>query len=96
MQHIPIVATTLKRPVAMRSISSSICCSEEEGELRRVYVGGVGDGADGFAGAAVVGAGVAFTGGRRENSDGEGAMKERYWSKTWSHQPHGRKTKKPT
>ena len=42
---------------------------------------------DGFAGVVDVGAGTAFTGGRRENSDGDGAMKERYWSKTCTHQP---------
>jgi hypothetical protein len=33
-----MVATVLKSPLATRSISSSICCSVDEGELRMVYV----------------------------------------------------------
>ena len=33
----PIVTTALYNPLAMRSISSSICCSDEEGELSIVY-----------------------------------------------------------
>lgn len=76
-----MVATTLNKPVATRSISASICCSVEEGEFRSAYaecvvrVGvAVSVGEDGVA---------VLTGGRRENNDGEGAMKERYWSKTW-------------
>ena len=33
----PIVTTALYNPLAIRSISSSICCSDEEGELSTVY-----------------------------------------------------------
>lgn len=79
---IPIVATTLKRPDATRSISSSICCSVEEGELRSRYVEwlceepagveGVEDEADAAAG-----------GGSKENKDGDGEINERYWSMTY-------------
>jgi hypothetical protein len=32
--HIPIVAITLKRPLATRSISFSICSSVDDGEFR--------------------------------------------------------------
>ena len=75
-KNLPIVATTLKRPVATRSISASICCSVEEGEFNNAYVecaGRLGAGAGpGEAGVVV------FDGGRSENSDGEGAMNERY------------------
>lgn len=35
--HSPMVTTALKRPLAIRSISSSICCSVEDGELRSLY-----------------------------------------------------------
>ena len=38
--HKPIVATALNKPFAMRSISSSICCSVDAGELRMAYVDG--------------------------------------------------------
>ena len=36
--HLPMVATTLNKPLAIRSISSSICCSLVDGELRSTYV----------------------------------------------------------
>ena len=65
----------------MRSISSSICCSDEEGELRRAYVASGGGGAGEAAGAVDVDA-VAFTGGSREKRDGDGEINERYWSST--------------
>ncbi len=72
-----MVAMALNIPLATRSISASICCSVEDGELRIAYVGcGIGGMAD------VEDAGGAG-GGRREKSDGEGAIKERYWSMTW-------------
>jgi hypothetical protein len=75
------VAIALKSPLAIRSISSSICCSVEEGELRIVYVfcgivasiGGV---------AALVDAAGGGGRGRRENNEGEGAMNDKYWSTT--------------
>lgn len=82
MSCLPRVATTLKRPLATRSISSSICCSVDEGELRIVYVD-VGMG--GVTGFWVVGGTVGegcTAGGRRENNEGDGAMKDRYWSIT--------------
>ena len=67
---IPIVAMTLNRPFATRSISSSICCSVDDGEFRMVYVDkGIVESAaaEGWDG-----------GGRRENREGEGAMKDKY------------------
>lgn len=33
----PMVATTLKSPLAIRSVSSSIAWSEDEGEFKTVY-----------------------------------------------------------
>jgi len=36
--HLPLVATALNKPLAILSISSSICCSVDEGELRIEYV----------------------------------------------------------
>lgn len=77
----PIVATTLNNPLATRSISSSISCSVDDGELSLVYVEYtwlVGGGDDGPG----VGAGGAEDGGVSENNDGDGEMKERYWSIT--------------
>lgn len=79
VSYVPIVATALKRPFAMRSISSSICCSVDAGELRIAYVDGGTDDVDG-AGCCWDGAGG--VGGSRENNDGEGHMKDRYWSMT--------------
>lgn len=35
--HVPIVATTLNNPRAIRSISASMSCSDDEGELRIWY-----------------------------------------------------------
>lgn len=79
--HTPIVAMALNRPLAIRSISASICCSVEEGEFRMVYVEwGVGAVA-GAAGDAVVNCGGGA--GNREKSEGEGAINERYWSRTY-------------
>ena len=78
----PIVTTPLKSPEATRSISSSICCSEEDGELSRAYEEWGSGGAEGPAAALAVEFVAAFTGGRMEKREGEGAMNERYWSKT--------------
>ena len=78
-----MVATTLKRPVAIRSISSSICCSDDDGELRSAYVLGGEAGAGVAVGVADVEAEAASTGGRSENKEGDGAMKDSYWSRTW-------------
>ena len=77
--HTPIVATTLNRPVATLSISASICCSVDEGELSTAYdeCGG-GGGAPGDEGVVDVGGG----GVRRENSEGEGEINDKYWSNT--------------
>jgi hypothetical protein len=36
-RDLPIVTTALKSPLAIRSISLSICCSVDEGELRISY-----------------------------------------------------------
>jgi hypothetical protein len=76
-----MVATVLKSPLATRSISSSICCSVDEGELRMVYVEwGIAVGTGWDPEAVEVGRGG---GGRREKRDGEGAMKDKYWSRTY-------------
>lgn len=76
----PRVTTALKSPLATRSISSSICCSVDEGELRMPYVDVEASELDCPAGE--VGGTDVGGGGRRENRDGDGAMKERYWSTT--------------
>jgi hypothetical protein len=77
--HTPIVATTLNSPLAIRSISASISCSADDGELRIVYDDrGFGSGDPVWVGGAGGGGG-----GRREKREGEGEMKERYWSTTW-------------
>lgn len=74
----PMVATTLKSPLAIRSISSSICWSDDDGELRTEYEEYVfGVGVDEADGSGLCDA-VDCTGGRRENSDGEGDRKDRY------------------
>lgn len=73
------MTTALNSSATTRSISSSICCSADEGELRMVYVE---TGSDGVGGAVEVMEGAGGGGGRREKSDGDGAMKERYWSTT--------------
>ena len=80
-----MVATTLKSPVATRSISASISCSDEEGELRIAYVewGAVVEGPD-VLGAPGVVTGALCGGGRSENSEDDGAMKDRYWSRTYT------------
>jgi len=75
-----MVATTLNRPFAIRSISSSICCSVEEGELRIAYVeGGIAK----VGGEAVSDVAAGCEGdGRSEKSDEEGAINDKYWSMT--------------
>ena len=73
-----MVTTTLKIPDATRSISSSICCSVEEGELRSAYVECGWDGVEGPATAFGAVGDAAFGGGRSENKDGDGAMKDKY------------------
>lgn len=79
--HIPVVATTLNRPVAILSISASICCSLDDGELRMAYEEcGGGGGAPGDEGVADGVGEVA--GGRRENSAGDGEINDKYWSST--------------
>jgi len=74
---------TENKPLAMRSNSSSICCSEVEGLFRIAY-DECGTAAEVVFGAAVTAVEVdgLSGGGMRENSDGEGDMNERYWSKT--------------
>lgn len=72
---------TLKSPLATRSISSSISCSVEVGEFKMRYVEGRTGGTS-VGGVAVVG-GDGAAGGRREKSDAEGAMNERYWSRIY-------------
>jgi hypothetical protein len=78
---VPRVAIALNNPFATLSISSSICCSVDDGEFRMTYVewgiltsgvGGVVAWTDGGGGG----------GGRRENNEGEGAIKDKYWSTT--------------
>lgn len=80
--HTPSVAIALNNPFATRSISSSICCSVDDGELRIAYVvaGMLLSMAGGWL-AWMEGAGVG--GGNNENSEGDGAMKARYWSMTF-------------
>jgi hypothetical protein len=67
-----MVTTALKSPLAIRSISFSICGSEDEGELRIAYDewgwGGGGPGCEVDVG----------WGGSKENKDGEGAIKDKY------------------
>jgi len=76
----PYVATALKRPFAIRSISSSIICSDDAGELSVIYDEdgsvSVGWGTLGLAGFG--------GGGRRENKDEDGAINDKYWSTIWS------------
>ena len=74
--NVPIVAMALKSPLATRSVSASICCSVDEGELRMVYVECGVVVKFGWVEVCVVAGGGG--GGRRENREGEGAMKERY------------------
>jgi hypothetical protein len=72
----PIVTTTLNKPLAIRSISCSICCSVEEGELRMSYA------YPGFGGSACGEGegGLTTTGGTSEKSEGEGDINDKYWS----------------
>ena len=72
--YAPMVATTLNSPPAIRSISLSIWSSVEEGEFRMVYEESCWDG----PGWLDVGEVATGGGGRREYSDADGAMKERY------------------
>lgn len=68
----PNVAIALKRPLAIRSVSSSISCSEADGEFKSAYdVIGVGM-------PAVLGVDALGGAGRSEKSDGEGEMKDKY------------------
>ena len=76
-----MVATTLNSPLAIRSISLSISCSDEAGELRMAYDDEAVDG-PGWPGA-VEDATAGGDGGSSEYRDAEGAMNERYWSTTW-------------
>lgn len=73
--NIPAVTTALNSSLDTRSISSSICCSVDDGEFRMVYVE-TGPDAVGGVGDVIDGAGTG--GGKRENSDGDGAMKDKY------------------
>ena len=68
---LPIVATTLNKPFAMRSISSSICCSVADGEFKSVYD---------MCGACVdpSASEAAGEGGNNEKSEGAGTMHDRY------------------
>ena len=76
MNDKPVVATALNKPFATRSISSSIWGSVEEGELRIAYVD---KGVEGLGVPSDVGGGG---GGRREKREGEGDIKDKYWSMT--------------
>lgn len=76
-----MVATTLNSPQAIRSISLSIWSSVEEGEFKMEYEESCWDG-PGWLDMGDVATGG---GGRREYSDADGAMKERYWSTTYDH-----------
>lgn len=80
MAYTPIVTTVLKSPLATRSISCSICCSVDAGELRMAYVHGGVVGPDCGVGVVIV---AVTGGGKREKRDGEGAIKDRYWSRTY-------------
>jgi len=68
---VPIVTTALKSPLAIRSISFSICCSVDEGELRIAYDEWGRGGDPGWE--VVVG-----WGGSKENREGEGAINDKY------------------
>ena len=72
----PVVATALNKPFAIRSISPSIWGSVDEGELRMAYVD---KGVEGLGMPSDVGVGG---GGRREKREGEGDIKDKYWSMT--------------
>ena len=69
------MATTLKSPQAIRSISFSIWSSEDEGEFRIKYEEGCCCDGTGWLDMGDVGVGG---GGKREYNDPDGAMKERY------------------
>lgn len=77
------MATTLNSPFAIRSVSSSTCCSEVDGELSIAYED-CSSAVDGPGCDAAVGVDGAATGGKRENNDGEGDMNERYVSTSWT------------
>lgn len=68
---VPIVTTALKSPLAIRSISFSICCSVDEGELRIAYDEWGRGGDPGWE--VAVGCG-----GSKENREGEGAINDKY------------------
>ena len=70
------MATALNKPFATRSISSSIWGSVEEGELRMAYVD------KGTEGLGVLSNVCGGGGGRRAKSEGEGDIKDKYWSMT--------------
>lgn len=74
-----MVATTLNRPFAIRSVSSSMAWSEDDGEFKREYVDGIWAtfGWEGVGCNEVEGSGN-DGGGRREKNEGEGDMKDRY------------------
>jgi hypothetical protein len=81
-QHIPIVTTAENNPLAMRSNSSSICCSDVVGEFKSSYDDWVGVEGPPFGAAGVLGGNGAAAGGIREKRDGDGHKKDRYWSRT--------------
>ena len=75
--NVPSVAIALNKPFATLSISSSICCSVDDGEFRMIYVEW-GMLTSGAGGVVVWTDGGGEGGGRRENREGEGAMKDKY------------------
>ena len=74
---VPSVAIALNKPFATLSISSSICCSVDDGEFRMIYVEW-GMLTSGAGGVVVWTDGGGEGGGRTENREGEGAMKDKY------------------
>jgi hypothetical protein len=94
MGTLPRVTTTLKSPRAILSDSASISTSVAEGELRMAYEGGAsvsfGAGSLSFPDGRLAtwfwfdpdasGSGTLF--GNKENNEGLGTIKSRFWSQT--------------
>lgn len=77
-----MVTTAENSPFAIRSSSSSICCSDVVGEFKSAYEDCVAVERVPFGADEVLDGDGTCVGGIRENKDGDGHRKERYWSRT--------------